>query len=203
MSKPKKKKMFEATLEPPKSELFRVVSDQYITGGFLGDDEELSPDFEFYNEKVKRSQNLNEYKFTNYISKNISPDIKLRIQELASDLTIVQNDVEPVRRNDKIDKCLGLYIDLSQETDPYLFKSRLRTSVGVLTPVRVFTKADLVRRDDGKNKALFRIVLIDPFHLVIPSEHDGMTKEQMEDRVFKQNMNNKDCMSDLLKSWFE
>ena len=198
----KKKKLFTESLKPKKTELFRVAEDHFVTSGLLGVEEELVSDFAFYSEDVKRSKILPDYKFTNYVSANVSQDVKIRFQELASDPSIIQDRASGVDRNIKIDKCIALYVNLGNE-DPLIFKSTLHTSVGVPTTVRVFSKVDLVRQDSGKNKALFRIILIDPFHLVIPSQHKGIEKGIMEDQVFNENRNNTICMSEWLKAWFD
>jgi hypothetical protein len=197
----KKNNLFTKSL--PKSELFRVTETHFITDGLLGEQDELTSDFEFYSDDVKRSKKLPDHKFTNYISTTVHQDIRMRLHALVEQPSIIEARATSVDRNNKVDRCLELYVDLSQETEPRLFKSTLETATGVPTTVRVFSKADLIKKDSGKFKAVFRIVLIDPFHLVIPSAHLGMTKEQMEDATYRQHQNNAKCMSDWLRSAFE
>ncbi|MFZ3590004.1 hypothetical protein ACOI1C_12165 [Bacillus sp. DJP31] len=96
--------------------------------------------------------------------------------------------------NEKIKKCIGLYFDITNEEDSVIFKSQLLDSLGNQTGVRVYAVAD-VNVDDDHPRAEYKIVLIDPFHLVIPSEfrdprRGRLTKSQMEAEVYNKNIQN-------------
>jgi hypothetical protein len=186
----------------PKYELFRVTENHFKEIGVMGVQDELIPQFEFYNDKVRQSKKLDEIKFTNFVTDRISTDILIRLQELASNPSIIKDDADVTNLNAKIESCLRLYVDRDVNTEQ-IFKSTLKTDLGVKTTVRVFSIVDLKRDDSGRNVAIFRIGLIDPFHLVIPSKHLKLTKEQMEEKVFRENRNNTVCLSKFCKSIFE
>ncbi|WP_138752749.1 hypothetical protein [Paenibacillus sinopodophylli] len=199
MSKIKKNRLFEKTLTPP---LVRVATNHFKTNGFLGDETDIASEVYYYNEDVKKSKINQDIKFTNYVSNRTDQEIKIRIQELADNPSVITSHADIVNRNTKIDQCLALYVNLVADPQLGVFKTNLQNTLGTRTMVRVFSVADLVTQDDGKLKALFRIVLIDPFHLVIPSEHQGVSKEIVEQRTFNDNRSNTICMSEWMGSWF-
>lgn len=197
-----KKKLFSETL-PVKHELFRVAEHHFKSVGVLGINEVFEHDFAFYNEDVKKSKNISKVKFTNFVKDSISSDLKARIQELSNDPTIIKSNAVTVDMNPKIHECIEQYAKIDLHSEPLIFKSSLRDMLGNPTTVRIFSKVDIVYKDDGHKKALFRIVLIDPFHLVIPSAHNGKSKEAMEEQVYNEHRGNVKCISEWLKSIFE
>jgi hypothetical protein len=171
--------------------------------GFTNSVKEIKSNIDFLDERVKKSKISKEDKFTNYLSASTPTSVTFRIDELFKDPSIINNvRAGTVELNkEKIVNCISLYFDLSNEENPVIFKSQISDSFDAQTGVRVYAVVD-VNIDDEQPKAEYKIVLIDPFHLTIPSAHvdkrkkKKKSKQQMEQETFNKNANNDICMSD-------
>ncbi|WP_379128851.1 hypothetical protein [Paenibacillus sp. sgz500958] len=137
--------------------------------------------------------------FTNFISETTSESIKTSIYDIFDNPNIFDtpNAGEVEFNNKKIEECLKLYIDPFPASLLFI-KSNLVDAMGIPKQVRVFSVMETISNPEPK--AISKIVLIDPFHVVIPSKHDGKTKEEVERDTFRSNKDNYLCMNDYVKA---
>jgi hypothetical protein len=195
------KNLFTKSLPKKKFNYLEGFAKEKLHGsGFKDSFADIHPTFEFHSELVKKSINSKEYKFTNFLSNKTNHSITSRIQELAEDPSILNNDsVMTVNMNEKIKSCINLYCEIDSDDNPIIYKSELRDIFGTRNSLRIFCMIDIVMVENSP-KAINKIVLIDPFHLVIPSQHNGMTKEKAEAYVYRENSGNTLCLSKYI-SW--
>lgn len=194
------KKLFLNTIDTRSSGLLNSIAKTKIESNrFVHSTEHLVHNIEFYSDSVKKSKKLHEYRFTNFLhDTKTHPQIKQRIYELIQDPTVIDNQhVGEVRINDKIRRCLELYVDDLQE-ELFIFKSDIRDSFGGQVGVRVYIFFELPN-DNPDMQLVFKIALIDPFHLVIPSMHQNYNKEKMERHTYNNNEANSLCISEWLQ----
>lgn len=171
---------------------------KFESEGFRKKVESIESNIDFLDDNIKKSVLSEDNLFTNYLSENTPVSITGRIGELFDNPTIINNiRVDTVNMTDKVKNCISLYNDISEEENPEVFKSQLLDPFGEQTGVRVYVVVLTV--EIGK-KAEYKIVLIDPFHLVIPSEYDGRKKEIVERENFELNRNNTTCMTEYMSS---
>lgn len=156
-------------------------------------------DVKFYNGQTIKSMYDKELKFTNYYSNKTKSEVLQRVEELSEDLSIVRNfSPNTIDFNKKrIERIIKLYIndfDSSDLEEDKVMKVTLGDSLGQQDGVRLYfllnTKLDA-----------YEILLIDLFHLVIPSDlKDRKGKIIKQDKVlnstFSDNQNNQICISD-------
>ncbi|GIP60598.1 hypothetical protein [Paenibacillus woosongensis] len=165
-------------------------------GSFKKDADKLRPEISFLNDDVKKSNKLHDYYFTNFISSKTEQSIKTCIYDIYSDPNVVDTpNASEVTINKKIQECLKLYLP-QVPVGALIIKSNLIDGLGAPKPFRVFS---IMEFQHNPPKAISKIVLIDPFHLVIPSQHNGKQKRTVESEVYKSNMNNHICMYDYFK----
>jgi hypothetical protein len=171
-----------------------------LTGkGFSKSIKSISPKIEFYSREVKSSKRIPEHKFTNFIRRDTKSDIKVRIQDLVSDPLLIADKVNQVNvSNEKIRSCINLYCDINADDEELIFKSDIQGLLQLQDGVRVYSKLELSFENDEPN-ATYQIILIDPFHLVIPSELNGKPKDQVETEVYNVNAGNGICISTLFE----
>ncbi|RPK28789.1 hypothetical protein EDO6_04316 [Paenibacillus xylanexedens] len=154
--------------------------------------DKMEASYEFFSDDVKKSRVLPNNLFTNYLHDTTHQDIKGGVLSVFTDHSIVDTlKGDYVRLNTKIMNCLSDYYPLLTD-DTEVFKSNLQDIAGKPRPVRIFSIANI---DFTQHKCLFQIILIDPFHLVIPSEHGGLNSREMEQQAFKHNAKNDICMT--------
>ncbi|WP_449292927.1 hypothetical protein [Paenibacillus kyungheensis] len=202
MPRRKKKLFLESISEQTKSKkvsLFKGLVETKLKGkNFVESTKEIEANIIFYNDDVKRSQKLDEYKFTNFLSFKTCSGQKLRILDLIKNPSIVDShNVTEVNLNAKVKSCLGLYVKVLSE-DALIFKSAISNDFGDQLGVRVYTMFELPN-NDPEMQSVFKIILIDPFHLVIPSKHKEDSKEVMEEKTYRLNYDNNICMSEWLE----
>jgi hypothetical protein len=167
---------------------------KFEANGFKEHVGKIQSNIDFLGNHIKKSTMSRDLMFTNYLSPRTPVEITARISELFDDPTIINNvRAGNVDLNEKILNCIKLYHDEIDENE-VVFKSQLADAFGNQSGVRVYA---IVEVDKEELKAIYNIVLIDPFHLVIPSQHDGRSKEQMERETFNNNHQNRMCMSEL------
>lgn len=154
-----------------------------------------------YNDIIFESMYEKELMFTNFICDKIPSNIKIRLTELGEDLNIIRDyDLEPVTFNDdRIANIFSLYIagfNTDELTKDEIMKVSLNNAFGERKGVRVYLRM---------NMEVIELLLIDPFHLVIPSRYQikkrkkmkSYTAEEMKKRTFLENQNNSVCISEL------
>lgn len=188
----------------PKGHFETLVRNKLESDGFIQsgkkrnkakkDFAQISPSFGFFNQDVKKSRTLDIHMFTNYLSESTSQSIKTSVYDIFENPGIIDTpNADAVRFNHpKIEECLKLYIDIIP-ADCLILKSNLIDEIGVPKPIRVFS---LMMLDPVELKATYLIILIDPFHLVIPSEFEGRAKDVVEREIYEFNKNNQLCMND-------
>ncbi|WP_079475630.1 hypothetical protein [Marinococcus halophilus] len=157
-------------------------------------------DIHFANEYVKRSEFDEDIKFTNHISRSTDRAKIDSVKKLFLDANAIDTDGTEVQLTDpKIEKCIGLYYQMDDEDKDNVFKAHLTLSSDNESGVRVFGIASL-RETEDKAKLSIKIVVIDLFHLVIPSRYNGYSKEEAERVNFNQNRSNRICISSLIEN---
>lgn len=178
--------------------MISLAKDKMAAKGFVDSAEQFIPEIQFLSEDVKTSKHNAEWRFTNFLRRDTSEDIRQRILAVMRDPFVATRYVDTVRINDRIKNCLSLYVD-ALEQDVLIFKSDIRDAMtSRQAGVRVFTILDLPGNNPDA-KVHFKIILIDPFHLVITSQHDGLGKTEMERLSYNSNRGNTICISELLK----
>lgn len=159
---------------------------------------EIRPIIEYYDESIKKSRKDEATLFTNYLSPSAKSSIKTTIYDIMSNPSLIDSPHgDVVRMTDKVKQCIESYIGTIPQNSR-IIKSNLIDAVGNPKEVRVFSLMTFV--DEPEFRAISKIVLIDPFHLVIPSEHNGKKKEVVEREAFQQNKENSLCMLDYVNS---
>ncbi|MNW48901.1 hypothetical protein D3C74_262910 [compost metagenome] len=174
------------------------VSESNKKGRFKNEVSGITPEISFFSNDVKKSKNLTENKFTNFLSNSTEQLIKTCIYDIFDNPNIIDTpNADAVRFTDpKILNCLKLYhATVSEEC--LIIKSNLIDEVGLPKPVRVFSIVEMQHTPEPK--ATSKILLIDPFHLVIPSEHGGQAKRVVEEQTFLKNKDNRICMNNYVK----
>lgn len=154
-----------------------------------------------YNESVIQSKLNERYKFTNYYSDRTDAEIMNRLDALSSDLNIIKEcDLEDTINfnDDRIAEIIKLFItdfDVNDLEADEVGKVSLKDSFGKNTGVRVYFIVDSLKLE-------YKVILIDIFHLVIPSQHTTkkgrkMDREKMLNTTFNENRSNNKCISDF------
>lgn len=153
-----------------------------------------------YNENVIQSKLNERYKFTNYYSDRTDAEIMNRLDALSSDLNIIKEcDLEDTINfnDDRIAEIIKLFItdfDVNDLEADEVGKVSLKDSFGKNTGVRVYFIVDSLKLE-------YKVILIDIFHLVIPSQHTTkkgrkIDREKMLNTTFNENRSNNKCISD-------
>lgn len=156
---------------------------------------------DIYNQEVIKSKINNELKFTNFYSYGTDVSIKNRLEDLSCDLSIIKErdfDTNVNFNNNRIADIIKLSIpdfDVKDVEKGEVRKVSLTDSFGCKTGVRVYFLLDPV-------SSTYQIIVIDLFHLVIPSQHKDKKgnrkgKEKMLNETFNKNKNNKECISNF------
>ncbi|WNF35220.1 hypothetical protein RJD24_12150 [Bacillaceae bacterium IKA-2] len=183
----------------PRRTSFRAVLSNEFKGNSFKEDitDEYKTEFNFYNNNVKKSRINKDLLFTNYLSNRTPRDITDILYQFHQDPSIIERGkIDQVRLNrSKIKQCLSIYYELQEEEEEYVFKANIETLSAQKIEVRIYCVVDL----DSESKHInVNIITIDPFHLVIPSDHRGEDKLVVEKRTFDSNSQNKICISNYL-----
>lgn len=154
-----------------------------------------------YSEQVLKSKKNHSLKFTNFLPKKATTEVIIRLYDLRKNPNIVRElDMEPVTFSDKrIEKIIRLFIDdFEQEDleDEQVAKVTMKDTLGKTSPVRVYFIFNHKLR-------VYEIILIDLYHLVIPSKHPNkkgklMSKERVLEKNYRTNEYNNVCISKYL-----
>lgn len=137
-------------------------------------------------EKTIRSQHIPESKFTNFLRK---PDELDRfIYDYYNDLNQLGNcvDVQEMCEADsshRVNRIFGSYLGGINYSYQEITKLKIRTKTNTTTPLRIF----VILRDDT-----YKVFLIDPLHLTIPSNI------QIIDKTYQTHKGCSICMSRVL-----
>jgi len=146
----------------------------------------------FFNKSVIFSETNTILKFTNFISDTKQQSKINIIHNFSKNLSLLKERISTLDYDDRMLSILSLY--LKEETkeiskNQSLVKSDIRSMLDTQDALRVYWFYDL---SDDKIK----VVCIDPQHLVLPSKHNGKTKNQMIEQKFKETTNSKKhCIS--------
>ncbi|MEB7801502.1 hypothetical protein NGC89_08575 [Staphylococcus xylosus] len=146
----------------------------------------------FFNKSVIFSETNTILKFTNFISDTKQQSKINIIHNFSKNLSLLKERISTLDYDDRMLSILSLY--LKEETkeiskNQSLVKSDIRSMLDTQDALRVYWFYDL---SDDKIK----VVCIDPQHLVLPSKHNGKTKNQMIEQTFKETTNSKKhCIS--------
>lgn len=155
------------------------------TSGYIEPDKEKS--FKLYNEDVKISKKLYEHEFTNFLTKNQLSNLKDLFRPYIDDLDKLRECQLDEDRNGSFDirlkEIFNLYLNKDNFSYNQINKIRIETDY--------FSHATSLRLFIFVEKDHYKLFLIDPLHLVIPS------KVQKDKKTFKTNKGNSCCMSEI------
>lgn len=149
----------------------------------------------FFNREVTKSKRCEKLKFTNFLSNSPGTEV-YRLESLVYDVSVLNNmRTSSVRFNNKrITDILNLnLIDFNPRAlnDDSIVKVDLRNEFNQQDGVRIYVYMDT------KNGA-YDIIMIDLFHLVIPSKHKKKNKHTVLNETYKINQHNKQCISSFI-----
>lgn len=146
----------------------------------------------FLNESIKSSKTNSNLKFTNFISDYKQQNKINIIQKFSDNLSLIKDRVTSLDYDSRMLSIFTLYLeDETREVikENYLVKSDIRGPLETQDALRVYWFYDLVDEN-------IKIICMDPQHLVLPSKHNGKTKEQMKNETFNETVNSKKhCIS--------
>jgi hypothetical protein len=158
---------------------------------------EKKKEVKFYNEQTIKSVHNKDLKFTNFFSGKTKCNVLQRLYELSKDLSVIRS-LSPTTVNfnrKRIAQIIKLYIDDFDPKDleeDKVMKVTLEDSLGQQDGVRLYFLLN-------KTFDAYEIILIDLFHLVIPSKHRKkgrmIDRESMLNITYNQNKNNNKCIS--------
>lgn len=190
----------------PKGVFSKIAENKFESEGFIKSTkkgkikkgfQEQTPSIQLLSHDVRKSKKLHEYSFTNFLHNSTDQEVKSCVFDIIDNPSIIDTpNASEVTINEKINECLKLYIN-PIPVGALIIKSNLVDALGVNRPVRVYSIMEF-KTDNGSFKAESRIVLIDPFHLVIPSQHKGKPKDVVEREVYAANQNNQLCINDYV-----
>ncbi|EHJ06985.1 hypothetical protein [Staphylococcus simiae] len=146
----------------------------------------------FFNEEVKYSKQNNNLKFTNFISDDKQQKQINAITRFSENISIVKNNTDEatnIRYNKRMLSILSLYTQQDIGNINGLMKTDIKGLLDVQEGLRVYWYYDMNDND-------VKIVCVDPQHLVLPSRHGKMNKEEMMATTFNAVTNSKKhCIS--------
>ncbi|MFB4260538.1 hypothetical protein ACE106_15450 [Shouchella clausii] len=161
-------------------------------------------DILFFDERVKASKKLERELFTNFLNNKTDRDVIAKIVHIFNDPFYLKNSsIDGISMTEKLHSCINEYVPINYE-EAYIFKANVKGSLGDKSPLRVYLYLEVTptAKQEELNKRL-GIILLDPFHLAIPSRHkEGKkhyTKEEMEKITYNRNKNNVKCMTALIE----
>ncbi|OEK72711.1 hypothetical protein AST06_11810 [Staphylococcus saprophyticus] len=154
----------------------------------------IKPKFIFM-EESKKSVNVKEVGFTNFLSDKNKEETKLRLEYLTSNVNELENLVNEENGKDETDNILNnidtillkMYDDnyFSNYKETKYFKARIKTQLGQSTSFRLFLVKDIEYNN-------YPIVLVDPLHLAVKSSRQYEKPNRYED-----NKGNGLCLSNI------
>lgn len=142
----------------------------------------------FYNEGVKFSKRLKKHQFLNHLGPRTLTSGKDTIYKFKDNLQELHNyfdfDTDETSIDNRLREIFSLYVDENdfENLDRNICKARIKTAVGQSTGFRIF-----LYKDSKENK--YKIFLLDPLHLVIPS------RVQRTEKTYENNKGNGTCFN--------
>lgn len=161
-------------------------------------DKRVKPKIELL-ESAKKSVNISNINFSNMLpaleESPIDSYIEIAIDKLKENPNILLDSCHPIIYNgdhkERIKDILLEYIpeeDFDEHSD-YFRKSDVRTSAlletrGAFRVVGIYLIEPKKHKKQKHSKHYLKIVLIDPYHLFIPSRHNGLTAEEYKTSTY-------------------
>lgn len=155
----------------------------------------------FFNEQSITSKESKQDKFTNFLYEDTDILILERIMSFLSDITMLKdlNSTTVSFKNDekaeRISNIIKLYIsdfEISSKDEDRIRKAPIVSRLNTNENVRVYFMIN-------DNFDTYEIILIDPFHLVIPSDYKKKKAKQVLNETYNANQYNGECISSLMK----
>lgn len=151
------------------------------------------------NENASKSTQDKKLLFTNFVSQNGHSEEKAFLCDLNNHISsIPSKNFDKIYENDRFNDCLSLNsIVIANNEEIHFYKLKISNSLNQTTPIRLiimYTYEKLLNEYLPK----FELVFIDLFHLVIPSDHQNISKDIVVQNVFRSNQNNDVCMSNFI-----
>ncbi|NIK12887.1 hypothetical protein [Alkalibacillus almallahensis] len=151
-----------------------------------------------FNEFSFKSKYNSDLEFTNFYREDTDQKLKKRINELSEDFSVtLKGETRGVEFDkDRIKEILELFVGEFHEDDlseDEIVKVRLYDPFGYPTEIRVYLTLDT---SDLDNKVYY-VLMVDLFHLVIPSSHNGKQSEVVKQETFEHNKDNNKCISEF------
>lgn len=149
----------------------------------------------FFNREVTRSKQSEKLKFTNFLSSSPGNEF-YRLESLVNDVSVLNNmKTDTVNFNNKrITDILNLNLfDFNPRAlnDDSIVKVDLRNEFNQQDGVRIYVYMDT-------NSGAYDIIMVDLFHLVIPSKHKKKDKHTVLNETYRKNERNDQCISSVI-----
>jgi hypothetical protein len=193
------KKSFSGSLN---IDFLRLAKNNFKSEKFEVSTKEPKVVFELLSGDSYKSKQDHSLCFTNFISDRTDYVTLARLEELFKDLSSIQShQLNSVNMKERIENILSLYHFQNSEdlVESKVMKADLKGSLSNQDGVRAYFTFDH-EVVEGEWIAKTQVIMIDLFHLVIPSKHKGKTADRSMRDTYHTNMNNKTCMSAFLNS---
>lgn len=150
----------------------------------------LDSEIVFFNDSIIFSKQNTNLKFTNFISNEKQQYQINAISHFSSDISMIKSiEANTVNYNERMLSIISLYLKEDVQKIMGLMKRDIKSLLDLQEGLRVYWYYDLEDKE-------IKIVCIDPQHLVLPSKHNGMSKEEMMIKTFNAVTNSKKhCIS--------
>jgi hypothetical protein len=193
--------LFSKSLDTKPSIDFLKMARRNVPGKFIDTTKEPRIVFELLSADSNKSKIDRPLHFTNFISTRTNHNILFRLEEIFRDLRVLQSkEITSVDLRDRIIQILNLYNfqPSGDQVETDVVKVDVKGVLGVQDGVRVFLTFDHQMVED-EYIIFSKIILVDLYHLVIPSHFQGRTPERAKVHSFNQNLGNNICISNYLR----
>lgn len=181
-------------------DFMKLASKNFNHQSFSKTTKEPNVVFELLTEESKKSKNISNLHFTNFIGKPTNQNHLARVVDLFSDLSTLSNmELTTVHLFPRVINILNLYhfVESLDQVESNVVKVDLKDILGNQIGVRIYCAFDHEVVDE-QWLVFTKVILVDLYHLVIPSEYNGMNPKKAKEHNYKLNKDNKDCLSNYL-----
>lgn len=181
-------------------DFFKLAKKNFNSTSFTDKTKEPTVQFELLSEDSKTSKNEPSLHFTNFIGKKTDQNNIANVIKLFDDLTSLQSkQLTAVNLMDRVTKIFELYNyqEPNEQLETNVAKADLKDGLGNQQGVRIyFTFEHEVKEKEWLIHT--KIILIDLYHLVIPSRHGKLTADKAKTINYDINRHNNECLSNQL-----
>lgn len=184
-------------------DFLKLAKINFRSTDFIDTTKEPRVSFQLFSDESQKSKNYPSQHFTNYIGKLTDQTNVNRVLELFKDLSSLQRkELTTVRLDPRIISILKLYnyeeIDDIVETN--VVKADIKDSLSNQNGIRVFLTFEH-KENNGEWIIHTKVILVDLYHLVIPSKFKGMSAIKAKEHIYNLHRNNKQCLSEYTNTF--